>query len=211
MRMYSSHLEDEQVCRMFCRSIHTGKGEVTVRPISPADAELMQAFVTGLSGTSRYLRFFQALKSLSPGMLDHLTRVDQVKHVALAGVANLDGRPSIFAEARYAVNSGEGSAEIALAVADQWQRCGIATELLTTLERIAAVAGITRLTGECLAFNEPFVCLVRTLGYRVIPDASDCRLLQIEKYIDGGKQSRGTNFANIRGRHAAAIEATMGW
>ena len=43
----------------------------------------------------------------------------------------------MIAEARYAVNADGASADIALAVADQWQRRGIATELMATLERIA--------------------------------------------------------------------------
>jgi len=204
-------LDAGQDCRMFCRPIRTGGGEVAVRPISPADAELVQAFVTGLSGTSRYFRFFQPLKSLSPGMLDRLTRVDQVNHVALAGVAMLGGRPSMVAEVRYAVGPDGTTAEFALAVADQWQRCGIATELLTTLEHIAAAAGITRLTGECLAVNDPFVSLVRTLGYRVYPDVDDRRLLQIERNLGDSTRSRGATLESFRGSGAAVIDSAMGW
>jgi len=211
MLMYSPGTAVEQASRMFCRSIYTGNGEITVRPIGPADAELVQTFVTDLSGTSRYFRFFQALKSLSPGMLDRLTRVDQVKHVALAALAKLDDRSVMVAEGRYAVRLDGTTAEIALAVADQWQRRGIASELLTMLERIAAAAGITRLAGECLVVNEPFVSLARTLGYRVHPDAGDRRILQIEKHIGEGAQSRSITFANLRGRGAATIEAAMGW
>ena len=211
MVIQTSCLKARQDCRMFCRPILTGYGEVAVRPISPADAELVQAFVTGLSGTSSYFRFFQPLKSLSPGLLDRLTRVDQVNHVALAGVARLDGRASMVAEARYAVGSDGTTAEIALAVADQWQHRGVATELLATLERIAAAAGITRFTGECLAVNDPFVGLVRTLDYHVYPDASDSRLLQIEKYVGEGTRSRCATFESCRGSGAAVIEAGMGW
>jgi len=211
MASHTSRSSAERECRMFCRPIHTGDGEVAVRPISPADAELVEMFVASLSGSSRYFRFFQALKSLSPGMLDRLTRVDQVNHVALAGIAMFDGRPSMVAEARFAVNPDGASAEVALAVADEWQRRGIATELLTTLERIAAAAGITQLTGECLTINEPFLSLVRSLDYRVYPDASDGRLLQIEKYIGEGTRSRGVTYERFRGSGATVIEAGMGW
>lgn len=211
MVMQTSCLDARQDCHMFCRPILTGYGEVAVHPISPADAEVVQAFFTGLSGTSRYFRFFQPLKSLSPGMLDRLTRVDQVNHVALAGVARVDGRASMVAEARYAVGPDGTTAEIALAVADRWQRRGIATEMLATLERIAAAAGILRFTGECLAVNDPFVGLVRMLDYRVYPDVSDGRLLQIEKYIGEGTRSRGATFERFRGSGATVIEAGMDW
>ena len=80
------------------------------------------------------------------------------------------------------------------------QRRDIAMELLETLEHIAAAAGITRVTGECLAVNEPFVRLIRTLDFRVFPDASDGSLLQIEKHIGEGTRSRRATFECCRGR-----------
>jgi acetyltransferase len=182
--MHTTH-DPEQLCRMFCRPIRTGFGQLAVRPFAPADAEIAQVFITNLSETSRYFRFFQALKCLSPSMLDRFTRIDHVTQVALAALADLGGRPSMVAEARYAVTDDGRSAEFALAVADQWQRHGLATQLMATLERIAAVAGITRLTGECLAINEGFVSFARSRGYRVHADGGDRRLLRLEKEIRG--------------------------
>lgn len=187
MAIYISHLDAEDNCRIYCRPIHTGFGQVGVRPIKPTDAHLAQAFVSGLSGTSRYFRFFQSLQCLSPAMLDRFTRMDHVTHTALAGIIDLDGTPCMVAEARYAVDADGSTAEVALAVADQWQRRGIATQLMATLERIAVAAGITRLTGECLAVNEGFAGLARSIGFQVQSDASDRSLLQIEKHI--GKRS----------------------
>jgi GNAT superfamily N-acetyltransferase len=175
--------EAERQCRVLCRPIRTGFGQVAVRPMTPSDAGMAQAFVTGLSGASRYFRFFQALRCLSPAMLDHFTRVNHVSHVALAGVVNVEGQQMMVAEARYAVSADGTSAEIALTVADQWQRHGLASELIETLERIAVAAGITRLTGECLAVNEGFAGLARSLGFRVFTDASDRSLLRVEKII----------------------------
>jgi hypothetical protein len=99
MLKHATRLDAERQCRMLCRPIRTGFGELTVRPIGSADAGMAQAFVTNLSRTSRYLRFFQALRCLSPAMLDRFTHCDHVTRVALAAVADLDGRPSMVAEA----------------------------------------------------------------------------------------------------------------
>ena len=211
MLKHATHLDAERQCRMLCRPIRTGFGELTVRPIGSADAGMAQAFVASLSGTSRYLRFFQALRCLSPAMLDRFTQCDHVTQVALAAVADLDGRPSMVAEARYAVATDGQSAEFALVVADQWQRRGLATELMTTLERIAVAAGITRLTGECLAINEGFVSLARSLGYRVHVDVDDCSLLRTEKDIGGGRQSRGASFERLHRGAGATIAPAMSW
>jgi acetyltransferase len=193
-----TNLDAERQCRMFCRPICTGLGELAVRPIGPADAAIAQAFVAGLSGTSRYFRFFQVMTSLSPAMLDRFTRVDQVTQVALAAVTDLEGKPGMVAEARYAVAANGRSAEFALVVADAWQRRGLATQLMATLERIAVAAGITRLTAECLAANEGFVGFARSLGFRVRPDAGDRTVLQIEKSI--GEPFRTGNHGYANGR-----------
>lgn len=207
----ATHLDAELQCRMLCRPIRTGFGELAVRPVSPADAGIAQAFVTSLSGTSRYFRFFQALKCLSPTMLDRFTRVDHVTEVALAAVADPDGRPSMVAEARYVIAADGRSAEFALAVADQWQRRGLATQLMATLERIAAAAGITRLTGECLAINEGCVSFARSLGYRVHADERDRNLLRVEKNISGGRQGRGTSFKSLHGCAGETLGSPMSW
>jgi len=177
--------DPEQNCRMFCHPIQTGLGQVSVRPIGPADAGLVQAFVVSLSGTSRYFRFFQALKSLSPAMLDRFTRVDHADQIALVGVAMDRGAATIVAEARFAMLDDGVSADIAISVADPWQRRGIATALLTMLERIAGATGVGRLTGESFAVNEAFLQLARSAGFRVRPASDDRSLMRIDKQVDG--------------------------
>lgn len=211
MLMHATHLDAERQCRMLCRPIRTGFGELAVRPIAPADAGIAQTFVASLSGTSRYFRFFQALKCLSPAMLDRFTRVDHVSEVALAAVADPDTRPRMVAEARYAVAADGRSAEFALAVADQWQRRGLATQLMARLESIAAAAGITIFTGECLAINEGFVSFARSLGYRVYADGRDRHLLCVEKDIGGDRQRPGASFKSFHRCAADALESSMSW
>lgn len=197
---HASNSEAERMCRIYCHPIRTGFGEVAVRPIGPADASLAQAFITGLSGTARHFRFFQPIRSLSPAMLERFTRTDHVTHVALAGMVNVNGLPTMVAEARYVAGADGTSAEIAVTVADEWQRRGLATELMATLEQIAVASGITRLTGECLAVNGGFAGLARSLGFRVYADASDCSLLQIEKNIgeDSGMWPLGAGADAVR-------------
>lgn len=176
--------DGEQHCRMFCRPILTGIGEVMVRPVAPGDADMAQGFVDSLSATSRYFRFFQSIKVLSPGMLERFTHVDHRTHLALVGVALVRGRQSIVGEARYALNEDGVSADFAVAVADPLQRRGIATGLIEMLERIAAATGVTRLTGECFAVNETFVSFARAVGFQIRSDAADRSFVRIEKRID---------------------------
>jgi acetyltransferase len=171
--------------RMFCRPIHTGVGQVAVRPIVPGDAGMIQEFVGNLSGTSRYFRFFQPLQRLSPSMLKRFTCVDCQKHVALVAVTSIEEEKEIIGEARY-VNIDDGAtAEIALVVADEWHCLGVGTGLLDILERIAAANGIARLTGEALALNETFRSFARVSGFQTWPHR-DPAYYRFGKDIGGG-------------------------
>jgi hypothetical protein len=53
--------------------LHLPVGEcVTLRPIRPRDAGILQAYVRGLSPDSRHHRFFGALNELPPTELDRV-------------------------------------------------------------------------------------------------------------------------------------------
>ena len=58
-----------------------------IRPIRPEDALIEQAFVQNLSPESKYLRFMQSLKRLTPIMLARFTQIDYTREMALIAVA----------------------------------------------------------------------------------------------------------------------------
>ena len=101
--------------------------------------------------------------------LQQLTRIDQDRHVAwVAQPAVLPGtteEPSpLVADARYVRADDPEEAEFAVAVADAWQRQGLARSLLCLLARHAARRGIRRLAGDVLVENTPMLALLRSLG-----------------------------------------------
>jgi acetyltransferase len=169
--------------RMLCHPIHTRMGPVTVRPILPGDADMMQAFVGNLSGTSCYFRFLQPLKLLSPSMLKQLTCIDYQTHMALVALTPVRGTSRIIGEARYVSTDGAVAAEIAIVVADEWQCCGVGAGLIQILEGIAAANGMTRLTGEAFASNGKIRRFAQAFGFEIWPD-HDSGHLRIEKGID---------------------------
>lgn len=57
--------------------VHLSDGtRVVIRPVLPQDAAPTQAMVKGLSGTSRYLRFFMQLRELPAESLKRFTQLD---------------------------------------------------------------------------------------------------------------------------------------
>jgi RimJ/RimL family protein N-acetyltransferase len=134
------------------------------RPIRPSDKDALTAFFARLSPQSRHRRFLAPKPSLTSRDLVFLTEVDGHTHVALV-VLDRDG--DIVAVGRYAGwRDRPERAEIAFAVADDWQGRGLGTALGERLVELARHTGVATLTGSTLAENGPARKLLRHLGFR---------------------------------------------
>lgn len=139
---------------------------VSVRQLCAEDAPALAAFVEGLSALSRYRRFHSALPRLSEHMIDYLTAIDHHDHEALVAVPH-GTAGSIVGVARFIRDPAHpATAEVAVVVADSWQRRGLGTLLLHRLARRADEVGINSVAGEILAENDPTMKFARRLGAR---------------------------------------------
>jgi RimJ/RimL family protein N-acetyltransferase len=140
---------------------------LAVRPIAPADRQHLSAAFERLSDASRTRRFLGPKPRLSAAELTYLTDVDHRTHEALVAVEPADGR--IVGVARYAPELSEpGTADLAVVVADEWQRQGIATMLTRLLVRRAEANAVRRLTATTFADNRPARAVLRGLGFRAV-------------------------------------------
>jgi GNAT superfamily N-acetyltransferase len=151
-----------------------GGSTITIRRIQADDGPSLQSFVRRLSARSRYLRFFSAISGLSRGQLERFLNLEPARGLAL--VAQGDSAV-IIAEARCVLESGTGSAEFAIAVADEFQRQGLGTQLMAKLVDYASGAGVRRLFGEIKADNAGMLALVRRLGFQIRTSMSDGSIL----------------------------------
>lgn len=116
-----------------------------VRPLRPDDGPRLAEAMRQLSPESRRKRFLVLRGSFSAEELDYFTHCDGVNHLALAVVATgPKGREHEFvAVARCFRDSADpGRAEVAIAVADDWQHHGVGEMLIQALARRAWEAGI---------------------------------------------------------------------
>jgi GNAT superfamily N-acetyltransferase len=146
--------------------------EVRIRPIRADDkAALLRGFER-LSPESRYRRFLTPMTTLNPRMLRYLTEIDHHSHEALVAEAVHTGEP--VGVARYICSADDRAvAEVAVAVVDDWQGRGAATELLRRLEQRAVEEGIERFVAICLAGNREVLELLAELGPARIDRAED--------------------------------------
>jgi GNAT superfamily N-acetyltransferase len=137
-------------------------GSGLIRAAGPVDADRIRDFVCGLSPRSQYFRFFASVAPPSTGLLralcgatgsaDILLLTDSCGNVighamaadgAAAQAHAADGRPM----------DGRLEANIGLVIADDWQRCGLGTTLLSMLVSRAARRGVEVLVLDVLPDN----------------------------------------------------------
>jgi GNAT superfamily N-acetyltransferase len=118
-----------------------------------------------LSDESVQRRFLTLKRSFSRAELRYLTEVDGRDHVAL--VAEHPGDPvrRLIAAARFVRDAEDpAAAEVAIVVADDWQRRGIGTLLTEQLAERARESGIARFTATMAGDNLAARKLMRRLS-----------------------------------------------
>ena len=140
-----------------------------IRPIEPDDKATLAAGFDRLSDESRYRRFLGAHPRLTTSDLRYLTEVDHRDHEALVALdASTDDGVGVARFIRD--DTRPDSAEIAVAVADDWQGRGVGTALLRRLADRAREEGIGRFTAVMLADNAPMAHLLDDLGVTRVLD-----------------------------------------
>jgi acetyltransferase len=157
---------------------------VTIRPMLPQDFNLQREFFRSLSAGARYCRFMASFNELPDGVAERLGKIDYSRHLALLAEV-FEGRNEIMiGEARYVIDEHDpATCEFAIAVADDWQACGIGRALLAQLEHEAAASGIRRMLADTLYDNKAMRRLAVRRGYTVRANYADARLVKLEKQL----------------------------
>jgi acetate---CoA ligase (ADP-forming) len=144
---------------------------VHVRPVRPTDEEPLLAFFRSLSEVSFSFRFFSPAVSVA-AIAHQESHVDYVNTYGLVATAGPTGR--FVGHAYYAAMEGN-RAEVALAVADEYQGRGLGTILVGHLAEVAAASNIHVFEAEVLPANHRMLGVFRASGFplevHVGPDA----------------------------------------
>jgi acyl-CoA synthetase (NDP forming)/RimJ/RimL family protein N-acetyltransferase len=175
--IYPEHWEADVVLR--------DGGTAHLRPIHPTDADAVQAFHTGQSQNSIYMRFFAFKARLSSKELNRFTEVDYKDRVAF--VITIGGE--IMGIGRYDRLDDPTEAEVAFNIADAHQGRGIGSILLEHLAAAAHENGIRRFSAEVLPENRKMLMVFSDAGYDVKRHFDD-GVVSLEFKIDPTEKSR---------------------
>jgi RimJ/RimL family protein N-acetyltransferase len=148
---------------------------VLIRPIRADDKRMLADGLERLSDESVHRRFLTPKRSFSRSELRYLTEVNGRDHVAL--VAEHPGEPvrQLIAVARFVrLHDDPEAAEVAIVVADNWQRRGLGSLITERLAEEARERGIRRFTATMAADN--------TAAHRLMAKLTD----QLEQRHAGG-------------------------
>ena len=135
---------------------------MVIRPIEPEDRELLALGVRAPVRASHATCGSRPRSSeLSEEQLSYLTVVDHHDHEALLAVD--PERDDAVGVARF-VRVGDGVAECAIVVADEWQNRGLGAQLLDRLVERAREEDVERFTALVLADNTDALRLLERLG-----------------------------------------------
>ncbi|HET7465335.1 MAG TPA: GNAT family N-acetyltransferase [Candidatus Dormibacteraeota bacterium] len=136
---------------------------VSVRPVRPDDRDAIARFFASLSLESRVFRFFAAVAN-ADALAANMAQVDYRTRMGIVALAGPDD--AIVGHAMY-VETEPRKAELALAIADEFQGRGLGTILLGQLAEAAAASGFDVLEAIVKPENHRMLAMLRESGFPV--------------------------------------------
>ena len=146
--------------------------EIKIRPIRPEDEPLMVRFHGTLSDRTVYLRYFSSPSLDRRTAHERLLRIchgDHEREMVLVAERNdpQTGQSHILGVGRLNKLARDGEAEIAILIADEYQRRGLGTELLRRLIQYAQDEKLSRIVAEIMRDNLAIQIVFKKLGFRL--------------------------------------------
>ncbi len=150
-------------------AVETG---LMLRAASPTDLQAIERFIDGLSPRSRADRFFVPLREM-PGVMREAIRSGEATQQFVIATQGSE----VVALGQYAIDREHSRCEVALVVADEWQRRGLGRQVLDWLLADAQHAGLREAVLETLPGNRAMQILACRAGFDLSRHPEDSKLL----------------------------------
>jgi RimJ/RimL family protein N-acetyltransferase len=148
------------------KTTHAGL-DLMLRPVKISDEPLVKDFFYSLSDRSLYRRFISSRLDMPHERLQEFVVIDYTTETTILAVIENEGHEQIVGIGQYAIDKNTHSAEVAVAVRDDYQKKGIGTELINYLTYLAKRQGLLGFTAEVLADNRPMMALFEKGGFDI--------------------------------------------
>jgi RimJ/RimL family protein N-acetyltransferase len=159
---------------------------IFVRPLRPQDAALYPDFLADVTRDDLRLRFFAALRELSPELIDRLVHLDYARAMAFIALDEADGR--MLGVVRLHNDPDSRSGEYAILVRSQLKGHGLGWVLMQRIIEYATARGLETIHGQVLVENSAMLQMCGELGFQITDD----------------RETRGVKVVTLRLPHPAA-------
>jgi RimJ/RimL family protein N-acetyltransferase len=146
-----------------------------------SDEPLVKDFFYSLSDQSMYRRFMSVRKDMPHERLQEFVIIDYTKEIVILASVQHQETEEIVGIGQYGIAESAHTAEVAIAVKDEYHNHGIGTELLSYLTLLAKRYGLLGFTAEVLVENKPMLHLFEKMGFdlekRIAEDVYELKML----------------------------------
>jgi len=144
---------------------------VLLRPLMAEDAALYPDFLKDVTVEDLRLRFFAAMREVSPELIDKLVHYDPAHAMAFIAIEERSGR--MLGVVRLHDDPGGENAEFAILVRSRLKGRGLGWLLMKHMIACAQDKGLKTVHGQVLAENATMLLMCNELGFHSTNDSSE--------------------------------------
>ena len=144
---------------------------VLLRPLEVADAALYPDCLSEITPEDLRLRYFAAMREVSPELIDKLVHYD-TKH-AMASIAIEEATGRMLGVVRLHNDPGDESAEFAIIVRSRLKGHGLGWLMMKHMIAYAKAKGLKTVRGQVLAENRTMLLMCGELGFHIADDPGE--------------------------------------
>lgn len=171
------------------KAVEGDYGRLTLKVAQSEDAPAFMEYLEGLSDNTKHLRFHSPTPSPEPIVLSAITS-DPDRSFSVFLVDENEDKNEVIAEAQFSILPNQKDAEFGISVRDDWQKKGLSSILMTSLETEAKKRGLERLIGYVLKDNGAMSTMMKKRGYSSQTDDKDEDINLFILELDKGKKGK---------------------
>jgi acetyltransferase len=156
---------------------------VFVRPVTASDDSLIRDLFAHMSIQDRRLRFFEAIKEISPPLMSKLTAIDYSRSIAFVAANESNG--DALGIVRLHGDTAGRSAEFAIAIRSDHQGRGLGWRMMQLMIEYARSMKLEFIQGQVLEQNEAMLMLCKKLGFRISLNMHEAGLRDVCLHLAG--------------------------